>query len=248
MKAAALVLLVGLCGGSAFAGVVTYLAPPGEVLSEDYQVWAGGQKVDVYAARTLDPPFAGKGRDYGGPYSFANFDLKGKVEVRITSKRSLRDTVIRPARPDVKLSVEDDHTLILSLPGPRKLSIEPDGKKGPLLLFANPREKGTPKPNKPGVIFFGPGIHTPGKIVLTDRQTLYLAGGAVVKGGVLAQGNNIRITGRGILDSSDYEWRKGPYNVTLGIRGTNVLVEGITIRGSSHWTIVPQGSPSSGKD
>jgi len=103
-------------------------------------VWAGGQKVDVYTARTLDPPFAGKQHDYGGPYSFANFDLEGAVEVRITSKRALRDTVIRPASPDAKLKLEDDHTLVLSLSGPRKLSIEPDGKKGPLLLFANPLE------------------------------------------------------------------------------------------------------------
>ena len=46
--------------------------------------------------------------------------------------------------------------------------------------------------------------------MVTNDQTLYLAGGAVVKGGVLAQGENIRIVGRGILDGSDYEWRKGP--------------------------------------
>ena len=76
--------------------MVTYPAPAGERLSDDYQVWAGGKKVDVYTARTLDPPFAGKEWDFGGPYSFANFDIAGAVEVRITSKRSLRDTVVRP--------------------------------------------------------------------------------------------------------------------------------------------------------
>ena len=40
--------------------VVTYPAPAGETLSSDYEVEAGGQKVDVYTARVLDPPFAGK--------------------------------------------------------------------------------------------------------------------------------------------------------------------------------------------
>ena len=40
--------------------VVTYPAPAGETLSTIYQVEAGGQKVDVYSARVLDPPFAGK--------------------------------------------------------------------------------------------------------------------------------------------------------------------------------------------
>ncbi|MHC4074248.1 MAG: hypothetical protein ACYTGS_19855 [Planctomycetota bacterium] len=44
-------------------------ASVGEVLSEDYEVRAAGQKVDVYTARVLDPPFAGKQWDYGGAYS-----------------------------------------------------------------------------------------------------------------------------------------------------------------------------------
>ena len=54
-------------------------------------------------ARVLDPPFAGKGYDYGGPYSFANFDMAGSVVVKITSERPLRDTVIRPASAQVRV-------------------------------------------------------------------------------------------------------------------------------------------------
>ncbi len=224
------------------AEVITYPAPVGEPLSRDYEVWADGKRVDVYAARVLDPPFAGKQWDFGGPYSFANFDLAGPAKVRIVSKRSLRETVIRPASSGVQLQVEDDHTLILILDGSRKFSVEPDGKKGPLLLFANPVETDAPKPEAPGVIYFGPGAHKAELITVRDNQTLYLAGGAVVKGAIAAQGTNIHILGRGILDGSEYDWRKGPYGVTLGIQGTNVEVSGITIRGSSHWTIVPRGS------
>jgi hypothetical protein len=227
---------------AAAAAVVTYPAPEAEILSADYQVRVDGKRVDVYTARVLDPPFAGKEYDYGGPYAFANFDVSGAVEVRITSQRPLRETVIRPAAPEIKMRLEGDNTLILSLPGPRKLSVEPDGKKGPLLLFANPLEENPPKAGSPGVIFFGPGIHQPGRIAVTNGQTLYLAGGAVVKGGVAAEGENIRITGRGILDSSEYEWRKGPTPCVVNIRGTNVEVSGITIRGASHWTIVPRDS------
>ncbi len=226
----------------AAARLVTYPAPEGEPLSADYQVWANGQKVDVYTARVLDPPFAGEGYDYGGPYSFANFDMAGRVELRIKSPRSLRRTIIRPASSVAHISNEDDHTLRLTLHGPRKFSIEPDGKKGPLLLFANPLEENPPSPNAPGVLYFGPGIHQPGKLMLTNNQTLYLAGGAIVKGGVLAQGENIRIAGRGILDGSDWEWRRGPTPHVISIRGTNIVVEGITIRGASHWTVVPRHS------
>lgn len=89
------------------------------------------------------------------------------------------------------MRLESDRVLVVSLPGPRKLSVEPDGRKGPLLLFANPPEVDPPKPEAPGVIYFGPGIHRPGRIEVASHQTLYLAAGAIVKGGVWAQGENI---------------------------------------------------------
>ena len=224
------------------AAVITYRAPTGEVLSTDYEVWADGHKVDVYTARVLDPPFAGKEWDFGGPYSFANFDMDVRVTVRIVSKRSLRSTLIRPESAGVQMRVIDDHTLMLSLDGPRKISIEPDGKRGPLLLFANPLETDAPKDGATNVIFFGPGLHKPDLIRATDGQMIYLAGGAVVKGAIIARGTNIHILGHGILDGSDYEWRKGPHQFTVGIYGTNITVSSITIRGSSHWTIVLRGS------
>jgi hypothetical protein len=239
-----LVALVTVDDGRAAATetgkVVTYSAPAGDFLSGDYQVQAGGQKVDVYGARVLDPPFAGKEYDYGGPYSFANFDMAGPVVVRVTSERSLRNTVIRPQSDAVRMTVEDDHTLSLTLTRPCKVSVEPDGRKGPLLLFANPLETDAPKEGDPNVVYFGPGVHKPEKIVLGSGQTLYLAGGAFVKAEVLVQGENIRICGRGILDGSDWEWRKGPVGNLIAIRDSrNVEVTGVTLRGSSHWTIVP---------
>ncbi len=223
------------------AKVVTYPAPAGEVLSSEYQVQAADQQVDVYMARVLDPPFAGKEWDYGGPYSFANFDVSGPVTVRIVSKRPLGNVAIRPLSSAVRSTLVDDHTLNLTLDQPRKLSVEPDGKKGPLLLFANPIETDAPKPDDKDVVYFGPGVHKPEKILLQSNQTLYIAGGAVVKAEVLAEGTNIRIRGRGILDGSDWEWRKGPVGNLIAIRNSaDVELTGITLRGSSHWTIVPK--------
>ncbi|MBN1418808.1 MAG: endo-polygalacturonase, partial [Planctomycetes bacterium] len=239
------VVLIGVSTGplAAASEVVAYPAPAGEALSTDYEVLAGGKRIDVYAARVLDPPFAGKQWDYGGPYSFANFDMDGPVEVRITSKRSLQKVVIRPASSGIRATPDGDRTIVIALDRPRKLSIEPDGRKGPLLLFANPIETDVPKPDDPGVIFFGPGIHEPDRIEIRSGQTLYLAGGAVVKAEVLARGERIRIRGRGILDGSKWQWRKGPVGNLIAIRdASDVEVSGITLRGSSHWTIVPSKS------
>lgn len=234
-------LITALKADLAVAKVITYASPEGAPLSGEYRVEADGRKVDVYKARVLDSPFAGKQWDYGGPYSFANFDMAGRVVVRITSKRSLRDVIIRPQSYGIKAWLVNDNTLEVTLEQPRKISIEPDGKKGPLLLFANPLETDAPKRGDKGVLYFGPGVHKPEKIVLKSNQSLYLDGGAFVKAEVLAQGDNIRIYGRGILDGSDWEWRKGPVGNLIAVRSsTNVEISGITLRGSSHWTIVPR--------
>lgn len=220
--------------------VAVVRAPEGEALSSDYEVFAEGKKVDVYTARVLDAPFADKGFDYGGNYSFANFDMDGKVVVKITSKRSLASTVVRPET--AKVTHPNDHTLVLTFEKPAKVSVEPDGKKSPLLLFANPFELNRPDSNATGIVYFGPGIHKPTKITLGTGQTLYLAAGAVVKAAVVAHGNDIRIAGRGILDGSDWAWGKGPNGCMVDICGTNIEVSGITIRGAFSWTIVPRNS------
>ncbi|MBC8468104.1 MAG: hypothetical protein H8D56_01420 [Planctomycetes bacterium] len=245
MLIACFIIFTGLSRGAAAsaAEVVTYPVPAEEVSSSDYQVQVAGRKIDTYMARVLDPPFAGKRWDFGGPYSFANFDMSGSVVVRITSKRSLRNVVIRPQSYGIKPTLENDHTISFTLERPLKLSVEPDGRKGPLLLFANPIETDAPKAGDENVVYFGPGVHKPEKIILESNQILYLAGGAVVKAEVLVKGTNIRICGRGILDGSDWQWRKGPVGNLIAIRdSTDVEINGITLRGSSHWTIVPKNS------
>jgi hypothetical protein len=239
----ALVLTVMLVSTvRASAEVVVYPALPEELLSQDYEVQVDDQPVQVCKARVLDPPFSKWGRDYGGPYSFVNFDMAGRVTVRITAKRSLAMTVICPQTSRSQLDHLEDKVITVTLEGPQQLSIEPEGKQGPLLLFANPLEMDRLKAGAPRVIYFGPGLHQAGAIQVGDGQTLYLAGGAVVKGAIEARGSNIRIGGRGILDGSDYEWQKGPSEFTVGICGTNVDLSGITIRGSSRWTIALRGS------
>jgi hypothetical protein len=95
------VFLGGLLAAQAMsrAAVVTYAAPAGEALSSEYEVVAEGKKVDVYTARVLDPPFAGQQWNYGGPYAFANFDMEGRVTVRVTAKHSLTNAVVSRSFP-----------------------------------------------------------------------------------------------------------------------------------------------------
>ena len=90
--------------------------------------------------------------------------------------------------------------------------------------------------------YFGPGVHQAGAIELADNETLYIAGGAVVKGGVHARGRNIKILGRGILDGLDFPRLKGPTGTPIDLdHCENVLIEGIILKDGWGWNLNMRG-------
>jgi polygalacturonase len=86
--------------------------------------------------------------------------------------------------------------------------------------------------------YFGPGrVYEAGEIVLKSDETLYIAGGAVVRGRVRADGaRNVKVCGRGILDASHRDYKTQMLKFS---ECTNVDLEGITILNSYGWTVVP---------
>jgi hypothetical protein len=212
-----------------------------EPLSQDYEVFVNGKPLVVYVARVQDAPWEPSKTklDFGGNYSFTSFDITGPVEVIIRSKnRLLSKTIFRPDNSRVRRIALSENEITFSIDKPIHLSIEPDGKRGPLLLFANAKETFVPDKNDPNVIWFGPGIHKPDSMLVRVRenQTLYLAEGAIVKCGVIVQGNNAKILGRGIIDGNDFVWGKGARNLIL-VRGNNVVVKDVILRGAATWSM-----------
>lgn len=228
--------------------VVIYPAPSNEILSEDYTLEVNGEKVDIYLAKIAEvenpPDWTLKPEDVGGPYSFSYFDFSGEITIKVTSlKKPLDRLVIRPLSAEIEPKIKGN-TLTFTINKPCKLSIEPEGRIEPLLIFANAPEVNPPKKDDPDVLYFGPGIHKPEKIKLSSGQTLYIAGGAIVKGGVNVSGNDIKIRGRGILCGNDWPWRNGPGSMIRMSEAKNVMVEGIILRGSWGWTIPIYNSDS----
>lgn len=213
--------------------LVTYPAPAGETLSSDYVVKVNGKPIDVYLAKT---------QHHDKKYSFAYFSFSGEVEISVTSSVSLSNVEILPQSCGIKPTVQTTDLLAFTCHKPFKISIERDGENSPLLLFGNPLEENVPKQGDQNVIYYGPGIHKPGKISLTSNQTLYVAGGAVVKGGIEAKGDNIRILGPGIIDGNDYPHAGGPtvYMLTLE-KCNNAEIRDVILRGSWLYTIAPCG-------
>lgn len=221
----ALTLIFGLWASPAHARVATYPATPGMNMSGDYSVTVGGKSIPVYRG---EGPL---------PYSFAYFDFRGSVAVQVTSiARGLSNVMVRPASKGVIPSVKGNVLTFILTRSPTHLSIEPDAKNGPLLLFANPIEVNPPTSSTPGVVYYGPGLHRPNMILLSSNQTLYIAGGAVVQAGVYASGENIMIRGRGMLDGLPWAVGYGP-QPTGGNRGqilaenaTNLSIEGVILK------------------
>jgi hypothetical protein len=214
-----------------------YPAPDGEVLSRDYEVEVNGKPVPVYAI---------KSQWHDKKYSAAYFDFAGRVTVKIKPdlstlnvSKSLNQLAIRPSRYGLEPTI-DNGAAIFSTDTQFDISFEPAGQNSPLHLFTNPIEVDPPKPGDPNVIYFGPGIHKPTRIELTAGQTLYIAGGAVVKSAVSSTGDNIRIMGRGILCGDDWLHSKGPAaRMVWPADGENILIENIIIRGAWNWTVAP---------
>lgn len=156
--------------------------------------------------------------------SMAYFDFEGHVEVSVTYNKGNIDTArIRPLSRSILPSV-NGNTLTFSLSKPVNLSVEINGDIfHNLQLFANPIVTEIPDPNNPDVIYFAAGIHElpDHKLVVPSGKTVYLAGGAVLKGQIAIEGaSNVRVSGRGMVDQ---EIRLGVYIAN----SLNVSIEGI---------------------
>lgn len=230
--------------------------------SAQYTVMIDGQPVAVHVAKSCQPPFPfkcfKKGEHPGiklprpdalggpaqiaeagnAPYSFASFPVNGPTTVTVTSKLPLDNVQIRPAGAATVTSVLGN-SLTLELSKPVKLSIEPAGRHGGLLLFADAPEIDIPDADDPKVHFYGPGLHRVDVIHLQDDETLYLAPGAIVEGGVcIENAKNVRIMGRGILCGDPWGWRAGPQPHMVMINDSeNIHIEGIILRCSWQWTM-----------
>lgn len=205
---------------------VVYPAPGGIKPADDFRVRVGGREVFVHACA------AG---------AYAPFGLTGPVEVEIETARNFREVKVRPTSRGIEPQV-DGRRIRFRLDGPDTLSVELDGDIArPLFLWADPPETDRPSPDDPNVRYFAAGrVHEPGMIELRSGQSIYIEGGAVVRGLVRADGaTGITIRGRGILDGSTFPRGKGRQRMILLEACEDVRIEGIGVVDSASWTVVP---------
>lgn len=173
----------------------------------------------------------------------AYFDFEGEVEVDILMTGlddPIESAVVSPLSAGIQAEVEDGHVrFTLSRPGQYTVQFNGTPNKA-MHLFANPVETDIPDKNDPNVIFIEPGDWEIESLTLKDNQTLYISGGAILRGSVVTDNaKNVTIRGRGMIDGSLYEsWvKEGEYaRVPIDFRNSsNIRVEGIIIHNSNAW-------------
>ncbi len=160
----------------------------------------------------------------------ANLSCKSQILVTLKVREHVKSVSIRPNSRDIKYIIEGN-LIRFSLPGPDHIYIEINDLP-PLCLFANPIEDIVPDQNDENVRYFGPGVHNPGMMTLEDNEIIYIAGGAIVYGGIRANGSSdIKVLGRGILDGG-FEHKR----MVVLEDAKNIEFNGILIRNGVSWT------------
>lgn len=213
-----------LSASSAQDRLVTYPGPEGAARARDFRVRVNGHELFVYDTEVA---------------AYVCFSFRGHAEVEISPSIDVKHVDVRPKSSGIQPSLRDN-TIRFTLAKPANLSIEFNGEiKRVLYLFGNPLETNVPGAHDPKVHYFGPGkVYNVGTIELRSGETLYIAGGAVVRGTVIARdASNVRIAGRGIFESEG----KGKQKTRLMqfIRCHHVEVSGIVVVNSQTWTLVP---------
>jgi len=218
--------------------------PVEEDPATDYQLEVDGRAVTTQRARVSAHPLNQVWPGYQRPKSqteiasFATWDMAGPVAVTVVSARPVREVRVRPSAAGIVPAV-DGNTIRFTLDTPGQYTVEVNDRHQALHLFANPPEEPAPDPADPNVRYFGPGVHCPGLMRLESGQTVYLAGGAVVYGAILAEhAGGITIRGRGILDGGKCD-RMDVSGLVCLYDCTDARIDGITLRDSGGFTIVP---------
>jgi hypothetical protein len=216
--------------------VVVYPSIPGLITSDLYSVEVNGKEIWTEKFRTNFD--VSKFPDWFlEPYTKvqqeihqASFSCRGKINVAIRVRHSIVRVSVHPLSLGITPAIKGD-LITFSLSAPRHVVVQVDSLP-PLFLFANSIERDEISPMTRGVHYFGPGVHRPGYITLKDSETIYIAAGGIVYGGIRAKGvHNIRVLGRGILDG------EAKFSQMVLIENCrDVLVDGVMIRNGDGWT------------
>ena len=216
----------------------TYPAPEGAPLKHDYEVYvrARGEeswsRIDTYMAKVNATARDEEMRHKITEISYAFFDFRGDVFVRIVSKtKKIKDAKIRPNYRGVIANIQNDSTVQFMLFQPENLSIEINGEMdNNLLLFTSAPPADVAEAKKEAkrlrrkFMYFAPGMYSQDTIRVASNTIVYLAGGSYFKGTfAIEDAHDVSIIGRGTARPDN------GYEGCHVHRSENVLIDGLIV-------------------
>lgn len=185
-------------------------------------------------------------------YALFTHDFEGPVRVKVEKRSGFSRVAVRPSAYGITTKESNSsNTVEFTLPAyeKRKVSVEFDGDRYHN-LFLMPSRPDMQKPVAPGgnVIYYGPGEHTEGIVVLTEGQTLYVDEGAVLyPQNIQVRGNGVTIAGRGVISGEKMRhWGEEFSNadVMIDVQGNkqeggyaDFRIEGVTLIDAPSWCL-----------
>jgi len=216
--------------------LVVYPAIPGLKTSDIYSVSANDREIWTEQFRTamdiskLPGWFMAPHTRVQQEIHQAGFSADGTLRITVRVHSAIKNVLFHPVNRHTQFLVSDT-LLTFSLEAPDNIYVQIDDLP-PLFVLASPIEREHVSPTSPRVHYFGPGVHRPGYITMHDSETVYIAPGAIVYGGIRAKGvKHIRVSGRGILDGG-FQFQQ----MVLVENSRDVLFEGVMIRNGDGWT------------
>ncbi len=221
-------LVVGPFAGVALAADRPLAPVPPAIASEHFRVTVDGRETPVYhAALSL---------------YFLNFDARKHSKITVTADTDdfwQKGVEVQPWRLGIRPK-RAGRTISFTLDGPAKVSISRPGdylaNAEMLYLFANQPEQHAPTAARPGLRYFGPGVHTE-NIDAAAGESIYLAPGAVVFGSLNIWGvDRVKVFGRGVIvydgpqnPADDDGWmHKRNWHCIVMDNAHDISIEGIT--------------------
>ena len=165
-----------------------YTYAPDAPRSAYYTVTVGGDNCYVYPVNTNhDKP------------QLVSFGTNGLVKVEITPlKVNPTSVVVRPLAKKFPHKIENGKIVVYLTEGDHA-TVEVNGDEDvPIFLYVNPLETNKPSPDAPGVHYYAAGkiYDKQPTFGIATGETLYIEGGAIVKGAFQVRGvDNITVAG-----------------------------------------------------
>lgn len=245
-----------------------YSYPLSEPLYSGCEAFLDGEALPLRIARVSAMPFNRRWPGHQRQIEqselapFANFSFDGSARLRVKPDKPFKSVVVRPLSKRITPEIVDGGAeFTISQSG--GYTVEFDGWANAVHLFADSEAQARAcsefDSSSPDTLYFGPGVHRPGKITLTSGQTLVIDEGAVVHGYVRVENaRGVKILGRGLLDGSEnreeilFEMKelgdgqtdvcnsRREHTITL-VNCEDVCIRGITIRDSLCYNVSAHG-------